>query len=78
MSERPDQSDDSERPLQEASSPCGKILPIPRESPPETVQEFASGLSAWSGDLLLAYGPDGDLYYATFAGDGLVRKIVVS
>jgi hypothetical protein len=35
-------------------------------------------MSAWTGDLLLAYGPDGDLYYATFAGDGQVRKIVVS
>lgn len=78
MSEWSDQSVAVEQPHREPSSPCGKIFPIPRESPPETAEEFAAGMSAWTGDLLLAYGPDGDLYYATYAGDGQVRKIVVS
>lgn len=78
MSERPDQSGDNDRAHREPASPCGKIFPIPRESPPETTEEFAAGMSAWTGDLLLAYGPDGDLYYATLGGDGQVRKIVAS
>jgi hypothetical protein len=69
---------EDERATSRVPRACGKIFPLPGEIPRETPNEFAVGMGAWSGDLLLALGPDGDLYYTTFAGDGQVRKIVVS
>jgi hypothetical protein len=57
---------------------CGMIFPLPGEEPHESPAEFAVGIGAWGGNVLLMLGPDGDLYYATLAGDGQVRKIVSS
>jgi hypothetical protein len=75
-------NDEPERPIEAlhselpASQLCGKIFPLPGETPPETPDEFAAGIGAWTGDVLLTLGPDGDLYYATLCGDGQVHKIV--
>jgi hypothetical protein len=55
---------------------CGKIFPLPGELPRETPDEFAVGIGVWCGDVFVALGPDGDLYYTTLAGDGVARKIV--
>jgi hypothetical protein len=80
----PPMSDAPERPIEDESSQhrmspgCGKIFPLPGEMPRETPDEFASGIGAWTGDVLLALGPDGDLYYTTLCGDGQVHKIVVA
>jgi glucose/arabinose dehydrogenase len=56
---------------------CGKIFALRNESPGQDPEVFASG----TGATHLAFGPDGALYYATFAGEdgvvgGQVRNIV--
>jgi glucose/arabinose dehydrogenase len=56
---------------------CGRIFALRNETPGQIPEEFASG----TGATHLAFGPDGALYYATFAGEdgvagGQVRKIV--
>ncbi len=56
---------------------CGRIFALRNETPGQDPEVFASG----TGATHLAFGPDGALYYATFAGEdgvagGQVRKIV--
>jgi glucose/arabinose dehydrogenase len=56
---------------------CGKIFALRDETPGQIPDEFADGTDATH----LAFGPDGDLYYATFESDGVVpggqvRRIV--
>jgi hypothetical protein len=77
MHDEPEQTREDLNPRSRAPRGCGKIFPLPGEVPRETPDEFATGIGAWTGDVLLALGPDGDLYYTTLCGDGQVHRIVV-
>jgi glucose/arabinose dehydrogenase len=54
---------------------CGRLFELTTQAPGDPLDEFASGLPPFQGAIHLAFGPDGALYYTTFAGGGQVRKI---
>lgn len=54
----------------------GMALPLSCQACQESPAEYIAGMAVWTGDLQVVLGPDGDLYYATYAGDGQLHRIV--